>query len=367
MNKAIPSNQLAYSAAAFIMAAVLLTSNLYQFAGNSSWVSVLIGFAVSLLIVGLYGRLTKRYPGMSLPQINGAVFGRVAGKIVTVLYIFYFLSLAVLNTRDLGDFIASSVLRQTPRTLIFIVFILLCAWAVRKGPVNMTRYAFLATAVSIGAVLTNTLFLADKYNPQNLLPAFTLPARNYLIGAHIVTMLPFCEILAFTMFIPHMYRPPEFGRAMRKGLIIAAVMLLIVVLRDTVVLGKFITVLSMPSYDSARYINIGDVLTRVEIIYAIVLVALLFFKVSVVYYAGASGLRQLFETQSYRPYVYILGALICLYAAASFPTNSEHVRWRMTTAATFSTFFILVLPLLTLLVSLIREGVSTKEKVSGTQ
>jgi spore germination protein KB len=154
---------------------------------------------------------------------------------------------------------------------------------------------------------------------------------------------------------------------MRKGLTIAAVMLLLVVLRDTVVLGKFISILSMPSYYSARYINIGNVLTRVEIIYAIVLVALMFFKVSVVYYAGASGLRQLLETQSYGPYVYILGALICIYAAGSFPTNSEHVRWKMTTAATFSTFFILVLPLLTLLVSLIREGVSTKVKVSETQ
>ena len=276
MNKSISSNQLAYSVAAFILASNLLTSNLYQFAKNDSWVSVLIAFAASLLIVGIYSLLSRRYPGMSLPEINNAVYGKVVGKAVTVLYIFYFITLALFNTRDLGDFIKSSVLRETPRMLIFIVFILLCAWAVRKGPVNMTRYGFLATAVCIGAVLTNTLFLADKYEPRFLLPVLTLPVRNYLIGAHIVTMLPFCEIMTFTMLIPHMHRPLEFGRAMRKGLTIAAVMLLLVVLRDTVVLGKFTTIFSMPSYFTARYINIGDILTRVEIIYAIVLVGLLF-------------------------------------------------------------------------------------------
>ena len=71
---------------------------------------------------------------MSLPEINNAVFGRVVGKTISVFYIFFFVSLALLNTRVLGDFINSSVLRQTPIMIVSIIFILVCAWAVRKGP-----------------------------------------------------------------------------------------------------------------------------------------------------------------------------------------------------------------------------------------
>ncbi len=367
MNKSISTNQLAYSVSAFILASSLLASNLYQFAKNDSWVSVLMGFAASLLIVSIYIALSRRYPGMGLFDINNAVLGKIAGKAVSALYVFFFFELAMFNTRDLGDFIKSSVLRQTPLMLVIIIFLILCAWAVRKGPVNMTRYGFLATAVSVGATIAVTLFLVDKFELRHLLPAFKLPVRNYLIGAHIVAMLPFCEILAFMTLIPSMNRPYGFGHAMRKGIIIAAVMMLVVVLRDTIVLGKFISVFTMPSYYSARYIDIGDILTRVEIVYAIVLIGLLFFKVSIAYYAAVSGVAHIFGIDSNRPFIYIIGALICIYASACFTSMAEHIKWNMTAASTSSTFFIILLPLLTLLVSVVRESISKSENASKTQ
>ena len=366
MNQAIASNQLAYSVSAFILASNLLTSNLYRFAKNDSWAAVIIGFVVSIMIIGVYAALAKRHSGKGLFEINNAVFGKVIGKLISFMYVFYFLSLAFFNTRDLGDFIKSSVLHQTPIMIVFICFIIVCAWAVRKGPVSITRYGFLATFITIAATVTYSLLLVDKYEPRHLLPAFTLPVKNYLVGAHIVTMLPFGEILVFMMFIPHMYRPQDFGRVMRKGLIISAAMLLIVVLRDTVVLGKFISIFTIPSYYAARYINIGDILTRVEIIYAIILISLLFFKVSIVYYAGVSGIAQLLGQNNYRPFVYSIGALICVYAMACFSSMAEHVNWNMTAAGMYSTVFVLILPLLTLLVCLIREGVSPKSKLSKT-
>ncbi len=364
MNKAISSNQLAYSVSAFILASNLLTSNVYSFVKNDSWFAVIAGFAVSLLIIGIYILLSRSYPGLGLFEINDAVFGKIVGKIMSFFYIFYFVSLAILNTRVMGDFVKGEELTRTPLMLIFVVFILVCAWAVRKGPVNMTRYGFFSTFVAIVVITTITLLLIYKYNLKHLAPSFMLPARNYVIGTHIVTMLPFCEILAFTTFIPHLYRPNQFGRAMLKGLTIAAVMLLIVVLRDTVVLGKFITIFSMPSYYTARCIDIGDILTRVEIVYAIVLIGLLFFKVSITYYATIAGLTKILGTSMYQSLIYIIGALICIYAAACFPSLAGHVKWKMTAAPTFSTVFILILPLLTLIVSFIRNSLSPKKHAS---
>ena len=360
MNQAIASNQLAYSVSAFILASNLLTSHLYQFAKNDSWVSVLMGFVASLLIIGIYTALSKRYPGKGLFDINNAVFGKALGKVISFFYVFYFLSLAFFNTRDLGDFIKGSVLQQTPLMIIMISFIIVCAWAVRKGPVSITRYGFLATFITIAATVTYSLFLLDKIELRHLMPAFTLPVKNYLIGTHIVTMLPFGEMLVFLMFIPHMYRPQDFGRVLTKGLIISAAMLLVVVFRDTVVLGKFISIFTMPSYYAARYVDIGDILTRVEIIYAIILISLLFFKVSIVYYAGVSGISKLVGFENYRPLINIIGVLICIYAMACFSSMAEHVKWGLTVAATYSTLFILLLPLLTLLVSLIRESAAPK-------
>jgi spore germination protein KB len=363
MNNAISAKQLMYSVGAFITASSLLTSNLYYFVKNDSWISVIIGFFASVIIVSVYGSLSDRYPGFSLIEINDAVFGKYAGNAVSGFYILYFLSLACFNTRDLGDFVKSSILPGTPLTVIFIIFISVCAWAVHKGPVNMTRYGMLVAVMAMFAILLNTVLLFNKTEIKNLQPAFELPIKNYLIGAHIVTMLPFCEIIAFMMFIPYMHKSVNFGRAAKGGLIIGGVLLLIIVLRDIMVLGQYNTISSMPTYSTIRLVDIGDVLTRLEIVYAVILMSLLFFKVCIVYFAAVSGFSRLFHIDSYQIFVCIFSVLIVIYAAALFVTVSEHIKWNITAAAMYSTFFILILPVLTLIVSFVRGS----SKVVKTQ
>ena len=261
MNMVISRKQLTYSVGAFIFGASLLTSNLYYFAENDSWVSVLIGLVVSLMIVGLYTVMANRYPGLGLTQINKAVFGKTLGKIVSGLYAYYFLSLAYFNTRNLGDFLNGVALPETPKVLIFIIFIMVCAWAVRKGPSNIARYGFLAVFIAFAAIVFNGLLLINRTHLEFLQPALTLPLRDYLIGAHIVTMLPFCEIIAFMTFIPYLRAPEAFGSAMRRGLLIGAAVLMLIVLRDITVLGPFTAIFAQPTffrypvYRHWRYLN----------------------------------------------------------------------------------------------------------------
>ncbi len=134
INKTISTNQLVYSVSAFMLASTLLVTNLYRFARNEAWVSVLIGYAASLLIIGITVSLTRRYPGMGLFEIHEAVYGRIVGKAVSVLYVFFFVSLAIFNTSELGEFTTAFVLRQTPVMMYSSFHRPMCAWAFRKGP-----------------------------------------------------------------------------------------------------------------------------------------------------------------------------------------------------------------------------------------
>jgi spore germination protein KB len=354
MNTSISTKQLQYTASAFIVGSVLLTSNLYVFARNDSWFSVLLGFVFSLVLIAVYSALAKRYPGRSLTEINEAVFGKYPGKVVTALYSFYFLSLAFFNTRDLGDFVKGFLLPSTPIMFFFVFLLIVCAYAVRKGPVIMTRYGLILTLIALFSILINSLLLINKMNPKNLQPVLTLPLGNYLIGAHIVTMLPFCEIFAFMMFLPHMKKPGEIGRALRGALYIGGVTLLFVVLRDTMAIGKFTSIYGNPTFSVIRMIDVGDILTRLEVVYAFYLMMLFFLKVSVVFFAAVSCTRSLFGMRSYGSLINVIGVLIAVYAMASFTEVAEHVQWNLTAAATYSSFFLLVLPVLTLLVSSVR-------------
>jgi spore germination protein KB len=141
---------------------------------------------------------------------------------------------------------------------------------------------------------------------------------------------------------------------MRAGLSIGAVTLLIIVLRDITVLGKYIGAFALPTFSAIKLIDVGDVLTRLEIVYAVVLIILLFFKVSTVYYATVSGVGSLLGTVSYRWLIYVFGAMIVLYAQISFRASAEQGECLRSAAATYSAFFLLGLPLLTQIVSWLR-------------
>lgn len=356
MNKSISLKQLRYSVAGFIFASSLLTGNLYYFARQDSWLCVILALVPGLGIVWIYGTLAKKYPGQDLVQISQAVFGKIPGKAVAALYLFYFLSLSFFNTQDLGHFVGEAMLPSTPAVLVYIMFIITCAWAIRKGPPNMTRYALLLVAAAFALILLNAVLLVNKFDFKRLLPALTMPVADYLLGVHGVTMLPYCEIFAFMMFTPYLSKPEKIGRALRDGLLIGAGLLMFIVLRDIVVLGELTAVITQPTFATIQMIDIGGILTRLEVIYANILMILFFLKVSVVYYAAVSCVRGIFGTAAYEPYIHIIGALIVIYAGASFPAVHEHVRWNRTAAATYSTFFLFVIPALTLLVAAARGG-----------
>ncbi len=361
MRQKINKKQLMFSAGAFISASSLLTKSLYSFLKQDSWIAVLLALFVTFLLVSVYTVLANLFPGSSLIEMNDAVFGSVLGKGVSVLYLFYFYSLAVFNTRDLGSFVQEAILPNTPIVILFVLFVFVCAWAVRTGPENMTRYGALFIFAEYAAVLINSMLLLNETELRHFLPMFTMPLQNYFIGTHIVTMLPFGEIIVFMMFFPNLKDPRDAGSALRGGLLIGVVLTLLIVFRDIAVMGNYLLVSSRPTFSVVRLVNVGEILTRLEIIYAVLLVAMLFFKVSVIYYALVSGISRLLKLQSHKSLVVIFGVWIIVYAQAMFASGFEHMAWNMTAAAVYSTFFVLLLPVVTLSVALIRRVMPKSE------
>lgn len=350
MNHLISTKQLKYSVAAFIISSSLIIKSLYMYTKNQSWLVIVIATTVSYMIVSIYARLARNYSGLNLIEINKATFGNILGILFSALYIFYFMTLTILSMRELGAFVKSVLLPDTPKTMIYIMFLFVCAYAVRKGAHTLTRYGTLATIIVITALLLNGALLLNKVHLDNFLPVFTVSIRNYLIGAHIVVMLPFGEVLAYIMFTPNMQKPGEFGKALRGGLAIGAVTILFIIVRDIAVLGKYMSVSYMPTFSSMRLIDIGDIFTRVEIVYAAILMALLFLKVSILYYATVTGISWLLKIDQYKILIFIVGSLVIVSANAFFVSSYEQELW-YNVAPTFATLFLFVLPVLTLVVS----------------
>ena len=106
--------QFMFTVACFIQSSSLLTSFFTSITKQDSWIVVILGFVMSIPSLLIYTYIMKIFPDKNLMEINNIVFGPIIGKVVSVLYLWFFLTLSALNTKDLGDFVQKTTMQNTP-------------------------------------------------------------------------------------------------------------------------------------------------------------------------------------------------------------------------------------------------------------
>jgi len=357
----ISSGILMFSVTCYMQSSSMLSGFTSTITSQDTWISVLTGFIEALPILWIYMKLVTLFPGKSIIEINECVFGKVIGKVFSVLYVYFFFSLTFLNGDVLSGFVVGSILPETPRVAIIIAFVLLCVYTVRKGIEPLARCSTLFVIIMFAMLLFNSMLLIQNMKLSNFLPMLSLPIKNYVQATQTQTFLPFGDILVFFMLFPNLQNSNNIKKPFLKGFLIGAATVLLVVLRDTAVLGPAISMVSNPSFESVRLINIADTLTRLEIINATILISLLFFKISILFYATVKGISQIFKLQSYKSLVPTVGALIVVFTFIVFKSSMEHAIWGMDFAAFSGMFFELILPLITLIVLTLKGIFKNKE------
>jgi len=357
----LSEGELLFSVFCFMQGTMLRSGFVISITKNDSWAMAFTGLLLALPLVAIYASLLGRFPGKSLIEIDDIIFGPVLGKTVSVLYLFYFLSLAALNTRDLGNFVAGYMMPETPLVAIILLFLLVCVYVIRKGIENLTRLATLFCIASVSALIINTILVLKEVRLDFLKPFFHLPLTDYVQGTVSVMVVPMGEVLIFTMIAPMLKRGQKAGRPLAFGLIFSSLFLAVAILRDIITLGPLVSIVSLPSFESVRYVSLAGILTRMESIYAVVLIILFLFKVSILLYAFVLGLSQLLGFKSYSPLTLLCAALVFSYSIFVFESVMDNMNWGASTAPFFALTFELLLPAISLLTALIKGKVRARE------
>ncbi|MBP8640831.1 MAG: endospore germination permease [Oscillospiraceae bacterium] len=359
-NGHISGRALMFSVFCFMQGTMLRSAFIVAVTRNDSWVMALSGLLFSLPLVAIYVALIRRFEQKSLFEINELVFGPVLGRVFSLLYLFFFLTLAALNTHDLGDFVIGYMMPETPLPAVILLFVIVCVYAIRKGIQNMVRLSTALCAVSIGAIVINTVLVLKDIELSFLKPFFQLPLEKYIQATATVTAIPMGEIVAFTMITPMLSKDEKPGKMMASGLALSAALLMIILLRDIATMGPLLSLIRLPSFESIRYISLAGVLTRMESLYAIILISLFLFKVVMLLYASVLGLAQLMNFKSYSPLTLICGGFIFFYSLIVYKSLMENSDWGATTAVFFSLTFEFLLPVITLAVASLKKTAKPK-------
>lgn len=347
-----------FDAVMLMTASMLGSSTLFgtgATAGRDAWLATAIGMAEGLVFAAIYVALLNRFPGQNLIQIIDTVFGRYLGSAISFLMLLYLAHLASLVLGNYRDFLKDVFLINTPQSVVLISLSLVVIYGVRKGLEVFSRIAPAFVAATIAAITLATILVSSQFRPENLLPVAWTPWPRLLWTAHGVATFPFGETVAFTMILPYVRAPRRTGRIVFSAFAIAGPLLTFLAVRGTMVFDGVARLFAFPSFQLLKMVDVGEILTRIELLLAVSYVLMGFLKTVSLTYASTLGIAQLFRLKSSTSLSFPIGMITTLLAIVDARDLAEVVTFAVGTYPLYALPFQLIIPLLTLVVAAIRR------------
>lgn len=355
-NAQISGSRLMFAIAFFLQSSALLTAFIAGITKQDTWISLALGILFSLPLIYVFKALMVLFPDKHFLEVLDTVYGPLLGKILGIAYLWYFVTLTGLNLRDLADFAKITVMTETPSLVLTLLCMLVVVWAVRHGLRVVTQYGPLFTFVEFSIVILTILLMANQMDIHNFLPVFSQPFFKYVHSTHLVLTIPFGELVVFLMCTPCVkFSQRNAARCWFGGVAMGMLTILAVQLRDISILGSAISMYTLPGLIVLRLVNLGQALSRMEILFSAALMMLLYFKIAVLTYASTIAAAHLFKTTAYKRLALIMGVLIVAYAPTLFQSSVEHTISAWETTPFIWTPFEILFPLITLIVAKLRK------------
>ncbi|MBP1155814.1 MULTISPECIES: endospore germination permease [unclassified Paenibacillus] len=355
-NRAIGVHQFTVLVIFFGMGTSILIapSPLAAVAKQDAWISSILGILLGLLPIAVYVALSSRFPHKTLMEMNELVFGKWLGKAVSFLYILFFLILSSLLLGDIGYFLTTDVMPETPIVFIMACLMVVVIMGTRLGPEVMARGAEIFFPWVVLLLVLLILMLLPKMDAVKIQPVL----ENGWMPV-IKAVFPFFslqEYVILMMIYPFVKVSKKAGHAFYSGSLIAGAVIIIIVLLCILVLGPDLTTVhNYPSFILAKKISVGKFFERVEIIIGGIWFITITFKLILSFFAAALGASQVFRLKSYSFLTIPLG-MFTIVTNLLIYTNIVYVNdFIQRVWPAYASTFMLVLPLVTWIVAKLRK------------
>lgn len=335
-----------------IGSSILIAPNILAVrAKQDAWLAYLLSLTIGMIFLIIYHHLASLYPTKTFVEYSEKILGKWLGKLISVLFIYYFFYLTAMLLREIGDFFTTNVLVETPIQIIIVMFLITCLIGVRLGLEIIVRTAVIFFPWVIGLMIILLVFLIPEYKLENLQPIFEGGIKPIINGSYHTLAVPFLELAIFLMIYPFINDQEKMKLHFSLSAIIGGVIILFLVTFSLLALSPTGTEISeYPYYLLAKKISIGGFLERIEIIVAIIWFFTIYFKLTICYLGTALGLTQLLGLKNYQILLFPLALLIICYAIVIYPDTVYFHKIVNVTWTPFSLTICFFLPLLLLIV-----------------
>lgn len=329
-------------------------------AKQDAWISALLGWGEGILLTFLYATLSLRYPQRTIFQYSEDILGRWAGKLVGILFITYFFIDASLMLMEIGDFVTTQIMSDTPIEVILILFTAIVVMGVRSGAEPFSRVSELLFPYFFLLFFLLIAFIAPQIKTENVKPIVAHGIAPVL-GGNFRYLGYLLESVTLIVLFPLVNRPARAARAYVWGILLANLFLTVITTVAILVLGPDITpLLAYPSYTLAQKISVGNFFERIEVLMAVIWLITLFMKITVCFYATSIGIAQTLGLQDYRRLTMPLGMIMVIVALATMPNRPYFDAFVSRIWMPYSLTYGLLLPLFLMIVGSIRKRLEVR-------
>ncbi|MGG6309443.1 GerAB/ArcD/ProY family transporter [Paenibacillus macerans] len=346
-------------------AILIVPSGMAAAAKQDAWIAALIGVAAGLLIVWLMGTLSGYYPQMTLVGILETLLGKWMGKAVAlILALTLFLAGPATVLHDVGDFMTTQMMPETPIQALVILFATVVLMGMRAGIEVLGRSAEALFPWFVILYVSLVTLISFKIDPHNISPVLESGLAPIWPAALSFINVAFLPHIALLLFLPSAAnRPEQFGKNFVLGSLIGSLLLVIIITLSIFVLGPEITARSLyPSYSLAKKIDIAHFLQRIEVIMATIWFISLYFRITLYMCAVAYSFAQIFNLKDYRPLVLPLGMLLVATSIVVYPNIPFKQTWDTETWTPYILTAGLLLPAVLLAIHLLRKMIGKMKR-----
>ncbi|MFC7063388.1 GerAB/ArcD/ProY family transporter [Halobacillus seohaensis] len=328
-------------------------------AKKDAWLAVLLGLIVGLLLFLVYYALYRLYPDLSLIGYAKKILGKYMGGVIGILYLFYFLYIAVRDLRDFGELLTTSTYTYTPLFVINTIMILTIAFVLWHGIEVLARTGeiFFAVLMLIGVVGTTMVLVSGQIDVNQLRPILEDGWGPVLSTLPVTSTVPFGEMIVFTMLLPYLNRPQIGIRVGWSAMSFSGILLIWVVSMEITILGVYIATRSaFPLLTAIGLIDMAGLFQRLDVAVVLTLMIGGFFKIAIFLYAALISATELFRVSKYTRLIFPFSMIVLLSSMTVADNFVHHLEEGHETLTVYVNPPVqLGIPLLLLAVALIRK------------
>lgn len=332
-------------------------------AGRDMWLSVLAAVIVAIPVVLIYARILSLFPGKDLYEILELNLGKVFGKILSLVYIWFSFHLGSLILRNFGEFIITVALPRTPKMVPMIMLGFLCIWAAKAGIETIARCGDYFIMFVLGLILLYSLLAIPVMDLNNIPPIMGQGFKKAMSGIGSAFSYPFGETVVFLTIFSCLKRKKSAYKVYTTALIIGGFISVYIALRNITILGPLtIKAVYFPSYSAISRINVGNFIQRIEIGVTIIFLLSGFIKSAICFLSASKGVARLFGFKDYRIIVTPVGLLMINLSYIIYADIIEMIEWSYEIWPYYTFPIQVILPIMIWIFIELKEKTRNKQK-----